>query len=79
MNHPNTMADFDTPAIDWTLDHIRQHIEPSISEQGVPPVPLFNIDVTGASADRGVVRLFTAGCRITEEAHRQAGVATTCA
>jgi uncharacterized protein (TIGR00369 family) len=36
----------------WTLDHIRQHIE-----QGLPLVPLFNIDVIEASADRGAVRL----------------------
>jgi acyl-coenzyme A thioesterase PaaI-like protein len=36
----------------WTLDHIRQHIG-----QGLPPVPLFNIDVIEASPDRGAVRL----------------------
>jgi uncharacterized protein (TIGR00369 family) len=36
----------------WTLDHIRRHIE-----QGLPLVPLFNIDVIEASADRGAVRL----------------------
>jgi uncharacterized protein (TIGR00369 family) len=42
----------DTHDITWTLDHIRQHIE-----QGVPLVPLFNIDVIEASADRGAVRL----------------------
>jgi uncharacterized protein (TIGR00369 family) len=34
------------------LDHIRQHIE-----QGLPLVPLFNIDVIEASAERGAVRL----------------------
>jgi uncharacterized protein (TIGR00369 family) len=36
----------------WTLDHIRQHIE-----QGLPLVPLFNIDVIEASRQRGAVRL----------------------
>lgn len=36
----------------WTLDHIRQHIE-----QGLPLVPLFNIDVIEASPARGAVRL----------------------
>ncbi len=40
------------PDIDWTLDRIRQHIE-----QGLPLVPLFNIDVIEASAERGAVRL----------------------
>jgi len=36
----------------WTLVHVRQHIE-----QGLPLVPLFNIDVIEASTERGVVRL----------------------
>ena len=36
----------------WTLEHIRRHIE-----QGLPLVPLFNIDVIEASAKRGAVRL----------------------
>ncbi len=36
----------------WTLDHIRQHIE-----DGLPLVPLFNIDVIEASPRRGAVRL----------------------
>ncbi len=36
----------------WTLDHIRDHIE-----QGIPLVPLFNIDVIEASATRSAVRL----------------------
>ena len=36
----------------WTLDHIRLHIE-----QGLPLVPLFNIDVIEASKERGTVRL----------------------
>ena len=36
----------------WTLDHIRRHIE-----QGLPLVPLFNIDVIEASPARGAVRL----------------------
>ncbi len=38
--------------IAWTLDHIRRHIE-----AGLPLVPLFNIDVIEASANRGAVRL----------------------
>jgi acyl-coenzyme A thioesterase PaaI-like protein len=46
------MAGLDKPDINWTLDHIRQHIG-----QGLPLVPLFNIDVIEASADRGAVRL----------------------
>lgn len=36
----------------WTLDHIRQHIE-----DGLPLVPLFNIDVIEATASRAAVRL----------------------
>jgi uncharacterized protein (TIGR00369 family) len=36
----------------WTLEHIRRHIE-----EGLPLVPLFNIDVIEASASRGAVRL----------------------
>ena len=36
----------------WTLDHIRKHIE-----EGLPLVPLFNIDVIEASPQRGAVRL----------------------
>ena len=36
----------------WTLDLIRRHIE-----AGLPLVPLFNIDVIEASAERGTVRL----------------------
>jgi uncharacterized protein (TIGR00369 family) len=36
----------------WTLERVRQHIE-----QGVPLVPLFNIDVIEASSERGAVRL----------------------
>ena len=46
------MVGLHTPDINWTLDHIRAHIE-----QGLPLVPLFNIDVIEASADRGAVRL----------------------
>jgi uncharacterized protein (TIGR00369 family) len=42
----------DAQDIKWTLDHIRQHIE-----QGLPLVPLFNIDVIEASTERGAVRL----------------------
>lgn len=36
----------------WTLDHIRQHIE-----DGLPLVPLFNLEVVAAEADRAVLRL----------------------
>jgi acyl-coenzyme A thioesterase PaaI-like protein len=36
----------------WTLDHIRQHIE-----EGLPLVPLFNLEVMAAEADRAVLRL----------------------
>jgi uncharacterized protein (TIGR00369 family) len=36
----------------WTLEHIRDHIE-----QGLPLVPLFNIDVIEASPVRCAVRL----------------------
>jgi uncharacterized protein (TIGR00369 family) len=36
----------------WTLTRIRKHIE-----QGLPLVPLFNIDVIEASAERGAARL----------------------
>ena len=35
----------------WTLEHIRDHIE-----QGLPLVPLFNIDVIEASSVRCAVR-----------------------
>jgi uncharacterized protein (TIGR00369 family) len=52
MEHVNRMADLDTPDVRWTLDHIRRHIE-----QGLPLVPLFNIDVIEASTERGAVRL----------------------
>ena len=38
--------------LNWTLDHIRQHIG-----QGLPLVPLFNIDVIEASPTCGAVRL----------------------
>lgn len=38
--------------IAWTLDHIRRHIE-----EGLPLVPLFNIDVIEATTERGAVRL----------------------
>jgi uncharacterized protein (TIGR00369 family) len=46
------MVGLDTQDIRWTLDHIRQHIE-----QGLPLVPLFNIDVMEASEDWAVVSL----------------------
>jgi uncharacterized protein (TIGR00369 family) len=41
---------------DWTLDHIRRHIE-----QGLALVPLFNIDVIEATPERGAVRLREGG------------------
>jgi uncharacterized protein (TIGR00369 family) len=46
------MVGLDAQDITWTLDHIRQHIE-----QGLPLVPLFNIDVIEASTERAAVRL----------------------
>jgi uncharacterized protein (TIGR00369 family) len=42
----------DAPDTSWTLNHIRSHIE-----QGLPLVPLFNIDVIEATAECGAVRL----------------------
>jgi uncharacterized protein (TIGR00369 family) len=36
----------------WTLEHIRQHIA-----EGLPLVPLFNLDVIEATATRGRLRL----------------------
>jgi uncharacterized protein (TIGR00369 family) len=46
------MVGLDAPDKLWTLDRIRKHIE-----LGLPLVPLFNIDVIEASAERGAVRL----------------------
>ena len=37
---------------DWTLEHIRQHIA-----DGLPLVPLFNLEVVEATASRGRLRL----------------------
>src|SRR5580693_8097599 len=37
---------------DWTLEHIRQHIA-----DGLPLVPLFNLEVVEATGSRGRVRL----------------------
>ena len=37
---------------DWTLEHIRQHIA-----DGLPLVPLFNLEVVEATAFRGRLRL----------------------
>ena len=37
---------------DWTLEHIRQHIA-----EGLPLVPLFNLEVIEATATRGRLRL----------------------
>ena len=53
--------------IAWTLDHIRRHIE-----QGLPLVPLFNIDVIEASAKRAAVRL-RAGVHVTRPGGSVAG------
>ena len=39
-------------AIEWTLEHIRQHIA-----AGLPLVPLFNLEVIEATASRGRLRL----------------------
>jgi uncharacterized protein (TIGR00369 family) len=46
------MVGLDAQDATWTLDHIRRHIE-----QGLPLVPLFNIDVIEATPERGAVRL----------------------
>jgi uncharacterized protein (TIGR00369 family) len=46
------MVGLDAQDATWTLDHIRRHIE-----QGLPRVPLFNIDVIEATPERGAVRL----------------------
>ena len=61
------MVSLDAPDIEWTLDHIRRHIE-----QGLPLVPLFNIDVIEASAERGAVRL-RAGDHVTRPGGSVAG------
>ena len=39
-------------AIDWTLEHIRQHIA-----EGLPLVPLFNLEIVEATAARARLRL----------------------
>jgi len=51
----------------WTLDQIRRHIE-----QGLPLVPLFNIDVIQADAEQDVVRL-RAGEHVTRPGGSVAG------
>jgi uncharacterized protein (TIGR00369 family) len=61
------MVGLHTPDINWTLDHIRAHIE-----QGLPLVPLFNIDVIEASEARGAVRL-RAGDHVTRPGGSVAG------
>jgi uncharacterized protein (TIGR00369 family) len=61
------MIGLDNPDAMWTLDHIRAHIE-----QGLPLVPLFNIDVIEASAERGAVRL-RAGQHVTRPGGSIAG------
>ena len=61
------MFGLNTADMDWTLDHIRRHIE-----HGLPLVPLFNIDVIEAAADRGAVRL-RAGDHVTRPGGSVAG------
>jgi uncharacterized protein (TIGR00369 family) len=61
------MAGLGARDVRWTLDHIRQHIE-----QGLPLVPLFNIDVIEASPERGSVRL-RAGEHVTRPGGSVAG------
>ena len=39
-------------APDWTLEHIRQHID-----EGLPLAPLFNLEAIEATASRGRLRL----------------------
>jgi uncharacterized protein (TIGR00369 family) len=51
----------------WTLEQIRRHIE-----DGLPLVPLFNIDVVEATAERGAVRL-RAGEHVTRPGGSVAG------
>lgn len=51
----------------WTLEHIRRHID-----EGLPLVPLFNIDVLEASKERGRVRL-SAGAHVTRPGGSVAG------
>ncbi len=51
----------------WTLDQIRRHID-----DGLPLVPLFNIDVIEASKDLGRVRL-RAGAHLTRPGGSVAG------
>jgi uncharacterized protein (TIGR00369 family) len=51
MDDAGRMDNTDSSSL-WTVAHIRRHIE-----EGLPLVPLFNIDVIEASASRGVVRL----------------------
>jgi uncharacterized protein (TIGR00369 family) len=41
-----------TATTEWTLEHIRQHIA-----EGLPLVPLFNLEVVEATAVRGRLRL----------------------
>jgi uncharacterized protein (TIGR00369 family) len=61
------MTNLDTPDDIWTLAHIKVHIE-----QGLPLVPLFNIDVVEASPERGAVRL-RAGDYVTRPGGSVAG------
>ena len=54
-------------AIDWTLEHIRQHIA-----EGLPLVPLFNLEVIEATASRGRLRL-NAGAHVSRPGGSVAG------
>ncbi len=56
-----------TQATDWTLAHIRRHIE-----QGLPLVPLFNLEVVEASSTRGLLRL-NEGLHVTRPGGSVAG------
>jgi hypothetical protein len=46
----------DSQDANWTLDHIRRHIE-----QGLPLVPLFNIDVIEATPKCGAPSAYGKG------------------
>jgi uncharacterized protein (TIGR00369 family) len=52
---------------DWTLEHIRQHIA-----DGLPLVPLFNLEVVEATAIRGRLRL-NAGEHVSRPGEAVAG------
>lgn len=56
-----------TQATDWTLEHIRRHIE-----EGLPLVPLFNLEVIEATPARGLLRL-NEGIHVTRPGGSVAG------